>query len=68
MPKIVQNRPYNVLFSITFRKCQKMAKWPNHFISGKQLQQMPNLADLALQKAKWQFRSKWLFSLGISNT
>jgi hypothetical protein len=31
-----------------------MAKWPNHFISGKQFQKRPNLADLAFFKAKWQ--------------
>ena len=32
---------------------KKMAKWPNHFISGKQFQKRPNLADLAFKKAKW---------------
>jgi len=32
----------------------KNAKWPNHFISGKQFQKMPKLADLAFKKAKWQ--------------
>ena len=37
---------------------QKMAKWPNHFISGKQFQKRPNLADLAFLKAKWQ---PWYF-------
>ncbi len=31
-----------------------MAKWPNHFISGKQFQKRPNWADLAFKKAKWQ--------------
>jgi len=31
-----------------------MAKWPKHFISGKQFQKRPNLADLAFKKAKWQ--------------
>ena len=25
-----------------FQKGQKMAKWPNHFISGKQFQKRPN--------------------------
>jgi len=33
---------------------QKMAKWPNHYISGKQFQKRPKLADLAFKKAKWQ--------------
>jgi hypothetical protein len=27
-----------------------MAKWPNHFISGKQFQKRPNLADLAFKR------------------
>jgi hypothetical protein len=36
------------------KKGQKMAKWPNHYISGKQFQKRPNLADLAFKKAKWQ--------------
>jgi len=31
-----------------------MAKWPNHFISGKQFQKRPNMADLAFKKTKWQ--------------
>ncbi len=31
-----------------------MAKWPKHFISGKQFQKRSNLADLAFKKAKWQ--------------
>jgi len=31
-----------------------MAKWPNHFISGKPFQKRPNLDDLAFKKAKWQ--------------
>ena len=31
-----------------------MAKWPNHFISGKQFQKRPNWAYLAFKKAKWQ--------------
>jgi len=26
----------------TFKKGQKMTKWPNHFISGKQFQKRPN--------------------------
>jgi hypothetical protein len=38
----------------TLKKGQKMAKWPNHFISGKQFQKRPNWADLAFKKAKWQ--------------
>jgi len=33
--------------------CQH-SKGPNHFISGKQFQKGPNLADLAFKKAKWQ--------------
>jgi len=28
-----------------------MAKWPHHFISGKQFQKRPKLADLAFKKA-----------------
>jgi len=32
----------------------KAKKWPNHYISGKQFQIRPKLADLAFQKAKWQ--------------
>ncbi len=35
--RFVQNRPLNLLFLSTFEKGQKMAKWSNHFISGKQL-------------------------------
>jgi hypothetical protein len=31
-----------------------MAKWPNHFISGKLFQKRQNWADLAFLKAKWQ--------------
>ena len=31
-----------------------MAKWPNHFISGKQFQKRPNSTYLAFLKAKWQ--------------
>jgi len=27
-----------------------MAKWPNHFISGKQIQNRQNLGDLALKR------------------
>jgi len=38
----------------TLEKGQKMAKWPNHFISGKQFQKRPKLADLAFKMAKWQ--------------
>jgi len=30
-----------------------MAKWPNHFISGKLFQKRPNLPDLAFKKAKF---------------
>jgi len=32
----------------------KMDKWQNHFISGKQFQKRPSLAELAFKKAKWQ--------------
>jgi len=38
----------------TFKKGQKMATWPNHFIPGKQFLKRPNLADLAFNRAKWQ--------------
>jgi len=37
-----------------FVNIQKMAKWRNHFISGKQFQKRPNSADLAFKQAKWQ--------------
>jgi len=33
---------FKILFLSTFRKGQKMAKWPNHFISGKQFQKRLN--------------------------
>ena len=33
---------------------EKAKNCPNHFISGKQFQIRPNLADLAFLKAKWQ--------------
>jgi len=46
--------PKNILFLSTLKKGQEMAKWPNHFISGKQFQKRPNLADLVFKKAKWQ--------------
>jgi len=36
-----------------------MAKWPNHFISGKQFQKRPNIADFAFKKAKWQPCPEW---------
>ena len=39
---------------VNFQKGQKMAKWPNHFISGKQFQKRPNWAYLAFKKANWQ--------------
>ncbi len=39
---------------VNIQKRPKMAKWPNHFISGKQFQKRPNKADLAFKKAKWQ--------------
>jgi len=34
--RFLQNKLLNILFSSTFKKGQKMAKWPNYFISGKQ--------------------------------
>jgi hypothetical protein len=44
-----QNRPKYAIFFII----QKLTKWPNHFISGKQFQkgQMTALSNLSLQKA-----------------
>jgi len=33
--------PKNILF-VNIKKSPKMAKWPNHFISGKQFQKRPN--------------------------
>jgi len=39
---------------VNIQKGQKMAKWPNHFISEKHFQKRQNLADLAFKKAKWQ--------------
>jgi hypothetical protein len=38
-----------------------MAKWQNHFISGKLFQKRPNLVDLAFKKAKWQlcYENPW---------
>jgi len=38
-------------FLSTFKKAKK---WPNYFISGKQFQRRPNLADLAFKKEIWQ--------------
>ena len=35
-------------------KRRKMAKWPNLYISAKQLVKRPNLVGLAFLKAKWQ--------------
>jgi len=32
---------------LNIQRGQKMVKWPNYFISGKQFQKRPNLADLA---------------------
>jgi len=40
--RFVQNIPKNILFLSTFKKGQKMAKWPNQIISGKQFQKRPN--------------------------
>jgi len=37
-----------------FNQYSKKAKWPDYFVSGKQFQKKPNLADLAFKKAKWQ--------------
>ena len=57
LPRFVQNRAKNVLFFFNFQKMPKneqMAKWPNHFISDKQFQKRPNLADFIFLKAKWQ--------------
>jgi len=37
-----------MLFLPTFKKVQKKAKWPNHFISGKQFQKRPSVNPAAL--------------------
>jgi len=34
------------------KKGQIKAKWPNHFISGKQFKKRPNLESLAFQKGQ----------------
>ena len=36
------------------KKGQKMANWPNHFISSKQFQKRPILADLATLQTTFQ--------------
>ena len=40
-----------------------MAKWPKHFISGKQFQKRPNLADLAFFKGQMATQYCFLFNL-----
>jgi len=46
---------YTIFF---FSKRPKIAKWQNHFISGKPFQKRPNLDDFAFKRAKWQPRDK----------
>jgi hypothetical protein len=45
--QICSKHALNYTTFVNIQKGQKMAKWPNHFISGKQFQKRPNLADLA---------------------
>ncbi len=53
MFEICSDLPEKAL-KIPFLSTLKMAKWLNHFISGKQFQKRPNLPDLAFKSAKWQ--------------